>query len=108
MLNRVDLPEPFGPITPVIEPRFTLRLASSRATRPPKCFETRSTTRISSDAASAMTPSLLAARREPLQVAARDRQPRPGATGDEIDDAARHKQNRDEDHDPDEPQINLR
>src|SRR4051794_25204369 len=108
MLNRVDFPEPFGPMTPVIEPRATFRLASSSATRPPKCFETRSTTRISSVPVLAMAQRLLATRREPLQVAAGNRQPGPGAAGDEVDDAARHEQHGDEDYDADEPQINLR
>src|SRR4051794_37216099 len=108
MLNSVDLPEPFGPMTPVMEPRATLRLASSNATRPPKCFETRSTTRMSSEAGSAMTQNLLAPRGEPLQVAARDWQPRPGAAGDEVDDPTRHEQHGNQDHDPDEAEIDLR
>src|SRR3954464_5785539 len=95
-------------MTPVIEPRATFRLASPNAPRPPKCFETRSTTRMSSEAGSAMTQNLLAARAGRLQVAARDWQPGPGAAGDEVDDPTRHAQHGNQDHDPDEAEINLR
>src|SRR3954464_8657598 len=95
-------------MTPVIEPRATFRLASPNAPRPPKCFETRSTTRMSSEAGSAMTQNLLAARTEPLQVAERDWQPRRGAAGAAVDDPTRHEQHGNQDHDPDEAEIDLR
>jgi hypothetical protein len=36
MLNRVDLPAPFGPISPVIEPRATASEQPSTAWMPPK------------------------------------------------------------------------
>src|SRR5579862_9661481 len=39
-LNRVDLPAPFGPIRPVIEPRFTDSEQCRTATRPPKLLLT--------------------------------------------------------------------
>ncbi len=35
MLKSVDLPAPFGPISEVIEPRSTAKLASSTARTPP-------------------------------------------------------------------------
>ena len=38
-LNKVVFPEPFGPIIPVIVPRFTLREQSETAAKPPKCFD---------------------------------------------------------------------
>src|SRR5450631_2020688 len=38
MLNSVVLPEPFGPIRPVIEPGATVRVQSSRACTPPNAL----------------------------------------------------------------------
>src|SRR5690606_16784418 len=43
MLNRVDLPAPFGPISPVIDPLATFSEQSETAFRPPKLLETFST-----------------------------------------------------------------
>ena len=40
MLNRVDLPAPFGPIRPVIDPAATVSEQSSTAVRPPNRFVT--------------------------------------------------------------------
>ena len=37
-LNKVVLPDPFGPIIPVIVPFFTLSEHSDTAARPPKYF----------------------------------------------------------------------
>ena len=38
-LNNVVLPDPFGPIMPVIEPLFIFREHESTAAKPPKNFE---------------------------------------------------------------------
>src|SRR6476660_3204268 len=37
-LNTVDLPDPLGPMSPVIEPRGTVNEQPSTALIPPKCF----------------------------------------------------------------------
>ena len=42
-LKSVDLPAPFGPIKPVIEPASTSRLAPSTARTPPNARTTSST-----------------------------------------------------------------
>ena len=44
-LKSVVLPEPFGPISPVIVPAETVKEQSSTATTPPKCFDRPSTSR---------------------------------------------------------------
>src|SRR6185437_14852745 len=45
-LNRVVLPAPFGPISPVTEPGPTVRLTSDRAATPPKRTATPVTSRM--------------------------------------------------------------
>ena len=44
-LNSVDLPAPLGPINATICPKFTSKLTSWTALRPPKCLATSSTRR---------------------------------------------------------------
>src|SRR5919199_3175065 len=48
--NRVDLPDPDGPMIIITSPRFTSILTSSSALSLPKCLETRSIWIISSPA----------------------------------------------------------
>ncbi|MNL12983.1 hypothetical protein D3C87_1338680 [compost metagenome] len=49
-LNVVDLPAPFGPISPMISPARTWKLTSFTATSPPNCLRAARTSRISSPA----------------------------------------------------------
>ena len=44
-LNRVVLPDPFGPIMPTISPSSTLRSRPCRACKPPKSFDSLRTVR---------------------------------------------------------------
>jgi hypothetical protein len=57
MLNSVDLPAPFGPISPVIDPRRTRSEQSRTARMPPKDFTTDRTTMASSASARSLAPT---------------------------------------------------
>src|SRR5215218_5778086 len=80
MSKSVDLPAPFGPISAVIVPRSTPKLAPSTARTPPKRFSTPSTSRM----ASLTEEHLLLLAEDPLR-AERHQQDEDGADDDEAD-----------------------
>ena len=57
-LNRVVLPAPFGPMSPVTVPARTLRLASLSAATPPKRTATPSMVRTSTSAPAVCSDSI--------------------------------------------------